>query len=302
MFVVILASVLRAYQLDSQMWLDEFSAILQTIRRPWLEIVTVWPGSATHVLYEVLANWSSSLLGESSLSVRLPAAIFGVAGVAVLGKLGSRIYTVKSGLFIAALMAVSYNHLFFSQNARGYTALIFFFLWSSYLFLRIVDSGRIEKKTGIIYCLATVLTCYCQPFGVFIPASHFAIAVALVALSGRNKQPASFPIKQFTYWMVGAGIVTFLLYAPFIEGMLGHARMNINTPAEGPRFDVGLLLEIVEGLSAAFFGYVGLAIATLAGAIGVVIWFRSHAVSFFVLTLPLVMQAIVFFIMGVYLN
>ena len=35
-FIVFLASVLRVYQLNSQMWLDEFSA-LASVRRSWIE-------------------------------------------------------------------------------------------------------------------------------------------------------------------------------------------------------------------------------------------------------------------------
>ena len=146
--IIILATLFRIYQLNSQMWLDEFSAVLQAIRRPWFDIVSIWPGAASHVLYEVLANWSSALLGESAFSVRLPAAIFGVAGVAVLGKLGSRIYSNKAGLFLAALMAVSYNHIFFSQNARGYTALIFFFLCFFASLILAVSNGKSELPTA----------------------------------------------------------------------------------------------------------------------------------------------------------
>lgn len=297
--VIIIATVLRFYHLNSQMWLDEYSAILQTIRRPWTEIVSVYPGSASHVLYELLANWSSTLFGESAFSVRLPAALFGIAGVVVLARLGARIHTNKSGLFIAALMAVSYHHIFFSQNARGYTALIFFFLWSSFLFLQIVENRRMEAKTGLVYCLATVLTCYCQPFGVFIPVSQFLIALSLFMSDTKRGESARFPIKGYIKWMAAAGVITLILYAPFIEGMMGHARMNIEAPAEGPRFDLGLLIEILEGLSSAFFGYAGLAIATLIGALGVIIWIRIHAASFFILSLPIVIQASVFVVMGV---
>lgn len=295
--VLLVAAFLRAYQLNGQMWLDEFSAILQTIRRPWFEIVTVWPGSATHVLYEVLANWSSSLFGESAFSVRLPAAVFGVAGVAVLGGIGRKIQSARLGLYIAALMAVSYHHIFFSQNARGYTALIFFFLLSSYLFMNIAGSRSIGWKMGSLYCLVTVLTCYSQPFGVFIPAAHFLVAVALGMRGSVNG--SRFPFREYLAWLVAAGFMTLLVYAPFFDGMIGHATMNIETPEEGPRFDIGLVIEIVEGLSAAFGGYAGFAIASLIGLVGVVVWLRINALSFFVLVLPIIVQAIVFFAMGV---
>lgn len=296
--IISIATVLRFYQLDSQMWLDEFSA-LNSIRRPWLDIVSNWPGASSHIFYEVLANWSVALFGESAFSIRLPAAIFGIGGVAVVGGLGAKSHSTKTGLFIASLMAVSYNHIFFSQNARGYTALIFFFLLSSYLFLRIIESGRMDWKTGLVYFLVIVLTCYTQPFGVFIPASHFLIALALTVLKPRSRGDNTFPIRTFIYWMAGAGILTFLLYAPLMDGVISHARMNVATPAEGPRFGIGLLVEIVEGLSAAFHGYAGLAIATIAGIIGIVIWLQIHPVSLFLLTLPLVIQGVVFLIMGV---
>ncbi|RLA38508.1 MAG: hypothetical protein DRQ64_08775 [Gammaproteobacteria bacterium] len=296
--IVAIASLLRIYHLDSQMWLDEYSTILLSLRRPWLDLVSGYAGPASHILFEVLANWSSSLFGESAWSIRLPAALFGIAGVAMLARFATRIYTVKSGLFIAALMALSYNHIFFSQDARGYTTLIFFFLWSSYLFLQIVESGQMEKKTGILYCLATVLTCYCQPFGVFVPASQSVIALALVVINAKTQDAESFPIKQFILWMIAAALITLLFYAPKIDVMLEHAQMNVDTPAEGPRFNIGLVIEIIEGLSAAFFGYVGLTIVSIAGAIGIIIWIRSNAVSFFILTLPIVIQGIVFFIMG----
>jgi hypothetical protein len=296
--VVALAFVVRIYQLDSQMWLDEFSA-LRSIRRSWLDIVTTWPGPSSHVLFEVLSSWSASIFGESAFSLRLPAALFGIASVYTLVQIGSRIYSVKAGLFIAALMAVSYNHVFFSQNARGYTALIFFFLWSSYVFMRIVDSRGIAPKTGFLYCMTVIAACYCQPFGVFVPAAHFVIAIALIYLDRKNDNQECFPLAKFIYWQVGAGIATLILYSPFIANMKELAEGNVVSAAAGPRFELGLILEIAEGLSAAFFGYVGLAVATVIGMVGVVIWISRSAASFYILTLPIVIQLVVFFIMGV---
>lgn len=297
--IVVLATLLRFYQLGSQMWLDEYNAIMQNIRKPWLEIILVYPGSAAHVLFELLANWSSAIFGESSWSVRLPAALSGIAGVIILAKLGARIGTMKSGLFSAALMAVSYHHVFFSQNARGYTLLVFFFLLSSYLFLCIAENGKMDRKAGIAYCIVTILTCYCQPFGVFIPASHFIVALCLAIPAISNKRSINFPIIPFTCWMIAAALFTGLLYFPLVSGMLEHARMNVATPEEGSRLSMALVHEIVEGLRAAFHGYIGLTVASIAGVVGVMVWLRCNSVSFFVLTLPIIVQALVFIVAGV---
>ena len=298
-FIVFLASVLRVYQLNSQMWLDEFSA-LASVRRSWIEIVTIWPGVSSHILFELLANWSAILFGESTFSLRLPAALFGILGVITLVKLGAQISTFKTGLFISALMAVSYNHIFYSQNIRGYTALIFFFLWSSYLSLCISDTKRMEVKLGVTYFLATVLTCYSQPFGVFIPVSQSIVALFLFLSHIRNNEENCFPIKAFIGWMALACVTTLLLYSPFYNGMMSHAKADISSAVGGvPKFDFGLIIEVVEGLSAAFHGYIGLLIVSLSGIIGMIIWARKHLVSLFVLVVPLFVQAIAFIVMGV---
>jgi mannosyltransferase len=298
--IIIAASVLRFYQLDSQMWLDEFSA-LASVRRSWIEIVTIWPGVSSHILFELLANWSAILFGESTFSLRLPAALFGILGVITLVKLGARISTFKTGLFISALMAVSYNHIFYSQNIRGYTALIFFFLWTSYLFLSIADTKHMELKQGITYFLATVLTCYSQPFGVFIPVSQSVIAFCLFIFDRKNNVQDRFPIKAFIGWMALACVVTLLLYSPFYNGMISHAQADTGTASGGgaSKFDFGLIIEVLEGLAAAFHGYIGLLVVSLLGAIGMIIWARKHLISLFVLVLPLVIQAIAFIVMGV---
>src|SRR5205814_4649291 len=123
-----MAAALRAYGLGSQLWLDEIDALVESIRRPAVDILTRWPATSSHVLYDLCAHASLRALGETAVAVRAPAALFGVAGVAALyayveASLGPRV-----ALTAAALLAVSYHHVFYSQNARGYTALVFFAL------------------------------------------------------------------------------------------------------------------------------------------------------------------------------
>lgn len=293
-FIVLIAFATRFFQLDSQLWLDEYSAIIQNFRRSTYDLIFTYPGSASHLLYELLGHWSSTLFGESSFSIRLPAALFGVAGVGMAGLIAARIVNSMTGLLVAGLMAVSYHHIFFSQNARGYTLLIFLFLWLTYLFMRLAHTRVLDIKQGGLYAFVTVLTCYSQPFGVFVPAGHFIVACGLALMGHRNQDDVKFPFKAYFIWMSVAAIFTILLYAPLVAGMLEHAAMNASTSEEGPRFGIDLLIEVIEGLRAAFFGYVGLAIATIAGSAGALIWIKRDAMSFFVVMAPFVLQALVF--------
>ena len=87
--ILILASTLRAYHLDGQLWYDEISA-LRGYRKPFVEILTTFPPFFPNPLYELMAHLGILTLGESALSIRLPSALFGVAGVLMFYRLARR--------------------------------------------------------------------------------------------------------------------------------------------------------------------------------------------------------------------
>ncbi|MEM7543014.1 MAG: hypothetical protein AAF384_15725 [Pseudomonadota bacterium] len=293
-----LACALRAYKLNSQLWLDEIGSVTGSLRRPFIDIATQWPGSATDVLIDLLAHLSIGIFGESAAAVRLPAMLFGVAGIWALFTLSHYLFPRGAAIFITALACVSYHHIFFSQNAAGYTALMFGTLWLSYLLLVMNEAKAVSRASGCQYALAAILTAYCHPFGPLVPTFQVFIALGLFLWSLRRASVFRFPLVSYLYYTVPAGLVSVMLYLPFVEGFLGHAAMNAQTAEEGPRFGFGLVVEIVEGLSAAFFGYAGLAIATGFGIVGVFVWLRRKPLSLCILVLPLFGQAFLFAAFG----
>src|SRR5205814_1546107 len=106
----------------------EIDAIVKSIRRPAVDILTRWPPTGSHVLYDLCAHACLRVLGETAIAVRAPAALFGLAGVAALYAYVEASLGARTALTAGALLAVSYPHVFYSQNARGYTALVFFAL------------------------------------------------------------------------------------------------------------------------------------------------------------------------------
>ncbi len=101
--LLVLASTLRFYQLDGQLWLDEIAA-LRVYRKPFFETLTTFPAFFPNPLYELMAHASLVLLGESALSIRLPAAVFGVAGVLIFYRLVQRCLGSREALLAGALL------------------------------------------------------------------------------------------------------------------------------------------------------------------------------------------------------
>src|SRR3954462_872789 len=113
---VALAAALRLHGLGSQLWLDEIDAVLGSIRRPAAEIVTEWPATTSHVLHDLCSHAAVRVLGETPVAIRLPAALFGVGGVAALFLFTEAVLGLRVAAVAAGLLAVSYHHVSYSQN------------------------------------------------------------------------------------------------------------------------------------------------------------------------------------------
>ncbi|MEI8359853.1 MAG: glycosyltransferase family 39 protein, partial [Deltaproteobacteria bacterium] len=157
--ITLVAAVARAIGLGSGLWLDEANSLTKVFRLPFGEMLRSYKGENDHPLYSMLAHASMALLGESAWSVRLPAALFGVATVPMLYLLARRIAPRTESLASAAILAVAYHHVWFSQNARGYTAVAFFTVFGLWALLRAVETGRMRDfalyglGTGLAACI-----------------------------------------------------------------------------------------------------------------------------------------------------
>jgi len=80
------------------------------------------------ILVWVVVNlWDASLV-----ALRLPTVLFGVASIPIIYLLGTKIFSEKEGLLAAFLLAISYHHTHYSQEARMYSMVFFFVLLCMY--------------------------------------------------------------------------------------------------------------------------------------------------------------------------
>lgn len=287
--VLAIGAGLRLVHLDEQLWIDEISALTGSIVRPAGRILTEWPGAASHVLYEFLAHWSYRWFGSDPWTIRLPAALFGVADIWMLHRLARRVQSARVALLSAALLAVSSIHVLYSQNARGYTALIFFFLLATDRLVRIDRQGEVGARDGLIWVGAGALAAWSQIFGVVILPAQAAAALCLRWARGRGAPP-----RQILAWASFGTVLIGLLYAPFVGDVLGFVSERAQMPGEGEAVGVGLVLEAVEGLAAGFGGLTGLAAAAAVGLVGVWSWIRRSLPALVFLTAPILLQLAIF--------
>jgi 4-amino-4-deoxy-L-arabinose transferase-like glycosyltransferase len=212
-----LALVLRVIALDAPIWIDEVFSLLDTFRMPLGELVTTYRTDNQHPLYAFAARISLVVFGESAWSIRLPAVLFGVASVPALYLLGKEAAGEREGWMAAALLTVSYHHVWFSQNARGYTALAFFSIVGTYALLRGLRSGHRGWFVG--YAVIAGLGAYTHLTMVFL-----AVAQAIVCAVTLWRPPTGWKVRwpNLVIAFVGGAAATLTLYAPVLGQVIAY--------------------------------------------------------------------------------
>ncbi len=214
--LVAIAVIVRVIGLNGGLWVDEVYSLVRSFREPMGTILTEYWGDNHHPFYAVLAHISRAVFGESAWSIRLPAMLFGVAAVPMLWRLGERVASRREAIMAALLLAVSYHHVWFSQNARGYSAIAFFAIATLWALLRGVESG--ERRYFFVYAVLAALGAYTHLTMIFVVVGHAAaMGVWLLMTRVPNRgRLVGFGVLAFGLSAVG----TLLLYAPMLRAVL----------------------------------------------------------------------------------
>ena len=150
--LVILAFALRVYQLDAKsIWFDES----HSLNRASLDLLSIASGKqiwgerviqdTTHVpFYFFLLHFLINLAGDSDFTLRFLSVIFGVLTVPLIYFMGKKLChgRARVGLWAALLATFSPFYLWYSQEARMYTLLVFLGLLSAYCLLRAISGDK----------------------------------------------------------------------------------------------------------------------------------------------------------------
>ncbi|REJ78242.1 MAG: hypothetical protein DWQ47_01910 [Acidobacteria bacterium] len=216
--LTLVATALRIPNLDSPLWVDEVLTLVDFVRAPWGEVISSFPNQNQHMLYTISAKISSTVFGESAWSVRLPAVLFGVGSLWALYLLCRKLIGVPAAMLGSVLMMVSYHHVWFSQNARGYTGLLLFSILATWIWLEALERG--SWKLWVVYSLLVAFGMWVHMTMAFVLAGHGAAFLAGLFLEsfriGRHylQQDGlrrAF-VKPVVAWLIAVS-VTLQLYA-----------------------------------------------------------------------------------------
>lgn len=214
--VLTLAIVLRLHALGDELWFDEIVTRLRVTRLDLAQIATSYESQNQHLLYSLLARVAIVVLGDTPAALRLPAALFGVLSIWATWLLGRELLSRREALLAAALLAVSDLHVWFSQNARGYSALLFFTLLASRSLLHALAGDR--RRSWTLYALLVALGTYVHVTMLFVVAGHAAMVLRR-RLPGDPRQRGA----RLRAPLVGFGLAALLilvLYAPIARDLL----------------------------------------------------------------------------------
>jgi mannosyltransferase len=286
--LTLVALVLRVVGSNSGLWIDEIYSLVDFFRVPLGQMVTAFPRDNHHPLYSALAHLSIVAFGEAPWTIRLPAVLFGTATIPLLYGLGRHVGSRREALLAAALLAVSYHHVWFSQNARGYAMLAFFTIACTWALLRILEGG--PRRLAIFYGASAALGAYTHLTMVFIVAGHAAVCAALLVLpAGREAWTRNRSTIVLAF--VAAGVGALLLYSPVLLQVQSFFTSRPST-LKGVSTTSWAMLETVRVLALGFgagnatLGAVVIAAGGALFAVGVASYARQNTLALALFVAP----------------
>jgi len=289
--IMTLGLLLRLVGLGEALWFDEIKMYARYMTRPFPFVFSVYDDQNQHILYSVVAKLSIGLFGDSASSLRIPAALFGVASLGALYAFGTRVTSRTESLLAAALLAVSYHHVWFSQNARGYTGLLLWTLLSTALFLDLLrNRDRSRWGLSVVYGGTIALALYTHLTAAVLPVSHALVGAWALWRPGRSgeERPAPLPLLA---GLVLAGTLSLQLYAPVLPQvggvLLEPSLSGVSIAWKNP---VWLVTESLRNLAGGLpAGVLVLPVAMAVALYGLWSYFRRSSVEMLLMVLPVVL-------------
>lgn len=297
--ILLLAFGLRVYQLDAQsLWYDE--AVSAQVAAKGLAELTRWTANDIQppLYYYLLSGWTR-IAGYSEWALRFPSAAFGVLTVALLWSAGRRIFRQRDSVLPAALVALlaaaSPLHLYYGQEARMYTQLVFFGTAAGYALWRAIEGRRWQWWAAFV--LTALAALYTHYFALFLLVAYGLCAILALA-TGRTPGAG----KLATRWLSLAGAFALIAigYLPWLPAMLTRYRVDASywqgelKLGEALRhiaisLTVGAPETILEGDAVRWLPWFALALLVALAGLALSSWRRRAALLLVVLVVPVIL-------------
>ena len=292
--LLLIASILRLYGLGNGLWIDEIVTYVNYGKMAFGEILTTYDSENLHVFFAVLANVCFKIFGGSEWSIRLPAVFFGIGSIWAIYLMGRQVGTVREALLSAAILTFSYHHIWFSQNARGYTALLFWTILSSWFFVRALQEAR--SGLWLSYATSAALGAYTHMTMIYVIIGHFILYVIIFFSQGRKAWYGGW--AGLFYGFLIAIFLIFQLYSlilPQILSTIGEGSRSAVATWKNPLWT---LMEFDRGIKIGFKSSIlSMAVFLVVGA-GIWGFFRRNRVVIGLTFIPVLIGSTMSIVMG----
>jgi 4-amino-4-deoxy-L-arabinose transferase-like glycosyltransferase len=205
--LTIIGAIIRFYHLDwNSIWLDEAF----TYNAAKGSLLDIWNTMEVGDFHPPLFHWIEHFMltfGHSEVVLRFIPAVLGICTIPLFFILGKELADERIGVLSAALLTFSPFHLFYSQEAYSYSAVLFVFTIVLYCYLRAL---RTRERTFWLLTGAFSALAFWIHFYTLIPVIFIYIHAFLAALPERSKGLEAF--RNILY----SGIALAVLISPLI--------------------------------------------------------------------------------------
>jgi mannosyltransferase len=204
--VTLLGAALRLYHLNYQsLWLDELHSIIPTDPNNSLLSIIEYSKTDQPPLFFIYIHYAFTLFGYNELVGRMASAFLGLLGIIGIYFLGKECEGKAVGLFAALLTAVSYYHIYYSQELRFYSMSFLFSVLSYLFFIRAFKRNKLIDFTG--YGIFTICLLYTHYYGLIIFCTQ--ILTFFILLTYKRD-------LRFIMASIISGIVIMVCFSPWI--------------------------------------------------------------------------------------
>jgi uncharacterized membrane protein len=272
--VVVAGFLLRFLNLGANsLWLDEAS----TLGFARKTLVDIWGTLAAGEFNPPLFYWMEHLMltfGESEAVLRLVPALLGSLTVVVMYFVAREVLDRPSSLVAAALLAFSPFHIYYSQEARAYAPMLFFFALALLFFLKATRKGGYGN--WIAFGAASALAFWTH-FYAFVPVGILILLAFVFRFRAIRAN-----LKEATAPLIALGVF-IILALPLV---VNAVQLFLVRTGSGPSFGIQGFSTITQTLVQVSGFNIFLAVILLALFIAGVAWLvpRDRALAVLLVT------------------
>lgn len=186
--IAVAAFLIRLLNIDKPfgLWYDEMlTYIFSSKSFPFGIINSLWREDFHMPLYYIYVHFWMKLLGTNDIVLRLSSVIWGVLTIPAMFYLGKTYRSKILGYILALFSCMSPILIYYSQEFRFYSMLVFLATLSLIFFLKLLDSQN--KKYFLGFAISNFFILYIYTMGIIFVGAEFLFLIINICLYQKEK-------------------------------------------------------------------------------------------------------------------